>query len=104
SPSGAARTIGTVVVVRKNVFPAGGADAPGFIARLANALHVTTHPSVIRRLLLVSPGDPYDSARVAESERALRAMNVFSRVRVDSTRVDGRLALRVLTTDGWSTK
>src|SRR3989454_241342 len=31
-------------------------------------------------------------------------MNVFSRVRVDSTRVDGRLALRVLTTDGWSTK
>ena len=100
----AAQTIDTVVVVSKNVFPAGEADAPGFIARLANALHVTTGPSVIRRLLLVSPGDPYDSARVAESERALRAMNVFSRVRVDSTRVDGRLALQVQTTDGWSTK
>ena len=98
------QTIDTVVVVSQNVFPAGEADAPGFIARLANALHVRTRPSVIRRLLLVSPGDPYDSARVAESERALRAMNVFSRVRVDSARVDGRLALRVQTTDGWSTK
>ncbi|PYP31077.1 MAG: hypothetical protein DMD47_08055 [Gemmatimonadetes bacterium] len=99
-----AQAIDTVVVVSQNVFPAGEADAPGFIARLANALHIRTRPSVIRRLLLVSPGDPYDSARVAESERALRAMNVFSRVRVDSARVDGRLALLVHTTDGWSTK
>src|SRR3989442_15094841 len=31
-------------------------------------------------------------------------MDGFSRVRVDSARVDGRLALRVQTTDGWSTK
>src|SRR5205807_8224174 len=88
----------------KTVFPAGAAEPPGSTARLGSALQARTRQSVIRRLLLVSPGDPYDSARVAESERALRAMNVFSRVRVDSTRVDGRLALRVQTTDGWSTK
>src|SRR3989441_10371248 len=46
----------------------------------------------------------YDSARAVESERALRALYVFSRVRVDTTRLAGRLAVRAVTTDGWSTK
>src|SRR5947207_1011172 len=78
--------------------------APGFIARLANRLHARTRAGVIRATLLVNPGDRYDSARVAESERALRNLSVFSRVRIDTTRLDGRLALRVATTDGWSTK
>src|SRR5205085_479532 len=77
---------------------------PGFLARLANRLHVPTRTGVIRRTLLLNPGDRYDSARVAESERALRGLHVFSRVRFDTTRLDGRLALRVATTDGWSTK
>src|SRR5204863_6662671 len=76
----------------------------GFIARLANRLHARTRAGVIRGTLLVNPGDRYDSARVAESERALRNLSVFSRVRIDTTRLDGRLALRVQTTDGWSTK
>ncbi len=96
-------TIDTIIVVNRNIFDFTD-DAPGFLARLANRLHVTTRPGVIRRALLVNPGDRYDSARVAESERALRALYVFSRVRIDTTRLDGRLALRVATTDGWSTK
>jgi hypothetical protein len=99
----AAPTIDTIVVVNHNVFDH-LEDAPGFVARLANALHVTTRPSVIRRMLLVNPGERYDSARVAESERALRNLFVFSRVRLDTVRLDDRLALRVATTDGWSTK
>src|SRR5438034_915709 len=66
--------------------------------------HARTRAGVIRSTLLVNPGDRYDSARVAESERALRNLNVFSRVRIDTTRLDGRLALRIATTDGWSTK
>src|SRR2546422_1544595 len=96
-------TIDTIVVVNHNIFDLSD-DAPGFLARLANGLHVTTRAGVIRRTLLVNPGDRYDSARVAESERALRGLYVFSRVRLDSTRVAGRLALRVETFDGWSTK
>ncbi len=98
-----APTIDTIIVVSRNVFDFSD-DAPGFLARLANRLHVTTRPGVVRRALLVNPGDRYDSARVAESERALRNLHVFSRVRIDTTRLDGRLALRVATTDGWSTK
>ncbi|OLB15302.1 MAG: hypothetical protein AUH07_03080 [Gemmatimonadetes bacterium 13_2_20CM_70_9] len=98
-----AQTIDTIIVVNRNVFNLAD-DAPGFLAHAANALHVTTRAGVIRRALLVNPGDRYDSARVAESERALRSLYVFSRVRMDTTRLDGRLALRVATTDGWSTK
>src|SRR2546430_3024784 len=98
-----AQTIDTIVVVNHNIFDLEG-DAPGFLARLANRLHVTTRAGVIRRTLLVNPGDRYDSARVAESERALRSLYVFSRVRLDTTRIAGRLALRVTTSDGWSTK
>src|SRR5438477_1027688 len=98
-----AQTIDTIVVVNHNIFDLSN-DAPGLLARLANALHVTTRAGVIRRTLLVNPGDRYDSARVAESERALRSLFVFSRVRLDTTRIAGRLALRVTTSDGWSTK
>ena len=96
--------IDTIIVVNRNVFDLQAADAPPFIARLANRLHARTRAGVIHSTLLVNPGDRYDSARVAESERALRNLNVFSRVRIDTTRLDGRLALRIATTDGWSTK
>ncbi|HEX4601209.1 MAG TPA: POTRA domain-containing protein [Gemmatimonadales bacterium] len=98
-----AATLDTIIVLNHSVFDPAD-HAPGFVARLANALHVTTRASVIRRVLLVNPGDRYDSARVAESERALRLLGVFSRVRIDTTRVHGRLALQVATTDGWSTQ
>src|SRR2546429_1706025 len=97
-------TIDTIIIVNRNVFDLQEADAPGFIARLANRLHARTRAGVIRGTLLVNRGDRYDSARVAESERALRNLSVFSRVRIDTTRLDDRLALRVATTDGWSTK
>jgi hypothetical protein len=73
-------------------------------ARVANALHIQTRPHIIRRELLFSPGEPYDSARVAESERNLRALGIFRRVQIDSVRTDTGLVMRVVTKDGWSTK
>ena len=97
-----AQTVDTIVVDNHNVFDAG--DGPGFVAHLANALHVTTRAAVIRRTLLLDAGDRYDSAQATESERALRALSIFRQVKIDTTRLDGRLALRVFTADGWSTK
>ena len=101
----APQTVDTVIIDNRNIFEHAN-DGPGFIARLANALHVRTRASVIRRSLLVAPGQLYDSARVAESERALRALGVFRFVRVDTARIGagGPLALRVRTADGWSSK
>jgi hypothetical protein len=94
-------TIDTVVVVSRNVFDPGG--TPQFLVRLGNSLHITTRPAVIRRLLLVGAGAPFDSARLADGERALRALGVFRSVRLDTLRLGDRLALRVETADGWST-
>jgi hypothetical protein len=100
-----AQTIDTVVVHNTNIFPDELAEELGFVAKAANALHIRTRAAVIRRTILVGPGDAYDSARVAESERALRALGVFRFVAIDTARRDaGPLALRVVTADGWSTK
>jgi hypothetical protein len=75
-----------------------------WFARLANSLHIRTQPAVIRRELLFRPGQPYDSASIAESERNLRAMGIFRRVQIDSVRTPTGLMLRVVTKDGWSTQ
>lgn len=97
-------TVDTILVYNGNIFDPEQVELFGFSAKLVNALHITTRASVIRRTLLIEPGDPYDSARVAESERALRALSVFRFVAVDTARVRDRLALLVATADGWSTK
>lgn len=95
-------TIDTIVIFSRNVFDPPG-DTPPLMARLGNALHVTTQPAVIRRLILIEVGAPLDSARLVESARALRQLGVFRAVRFDTVRVGDRLALRVETADGWST-
>ncbi len=95
-------TIDTVIVVTRNVFDPPG-NTPRFVARLGNALHITTQPGIVRRLLLVDAGTRLDSARLVESERALRDVGVFRSVLLDTVRVGDRLALRVQTADGWST-
>ncbi len=101
-----APTIDTVVIINRNIFDPGdptiGPLTP--FANAANALHVRTHASVIRRMLFLNQGEPYDSARALESERALRGLNVFRQVSIDTAHVAGRMALRVVTADGWSTK
>src|SRR2546430_15039764 len=83
-----AQTIDTIVVVNHSIFDS-ESDAPGLLARLANRLHVTTRAGVIRRTLLVNPGDRYDSARGAESERAWRAVCVLSSVRLGHSSLAG---------------
>jgi len=102
SAARAQATIDTVIVVTRNVFDPPG-DTPRFVARLGNALHITTQPGIVRRLLLVDAGTRLDSARLVESERALREVGVFRSVRLDTLRVGDRLGLRVETADGWST-
>ena len=94
--------IDTVIVVNHNIF-APTDQAPGFLEGFINALHRTTRANVIRRTILLEPGMRYDSAQVVESERLLRDLGVFREVKFDTLRVNGKLALRVTTGDGWST-
>jgi hypothetical protein len=95
--------IDTVVIVRRNVF-GDDADDPNFFLEFLNGLHITTRPYVIEREILLEPGAAYDSVRAEESERNLRRLGLFQEVRVDTGRVDDRLALIVRTRDSWSIK
>src|SRR3954468_1389112 len=101
----AQQTIDTIIIVNGNVFDHEDA-APDWVAHLANGLHIPTRQWVIRRRLLLNRGDPFDPARVEESERSLRTLGVFRSVRLDTMRAEpgGKLALRAVTTDGWSTQ
>jgi hypothetical protein len=67
-----------------------------------NVLHVTTFEDVVRRELLFDVDDPFD-ARMEDSARALRAMFVFSLVRiVPVARADGAVGVLVFVRDLWS--
>jgi hypothetical protein len=96
------QTVDTIVVAAHNIFDR-EQQAPHIVTTLGNALHITTRPWVVRQALLFSQGDTYDSARVVESERALRRLGIFREVRLDTSHVGGRLATTVTTDDGWTT-
>ena len=101
--TGSQPVIDTIVVVRNDVFNPEQAQSSAFF-RVMNKLHITTHEWVIRKELLFRQGQPYDSARVEESERILRSRQIFRELSIDTTRLDGRFAVVVRTQDGWSTK
>lgn len=101
SRPGETPTIRAVVLERNPVFDSTEARFWGF--RLLNALHAETKPSVIRRELLFAPGERYDTARVHESERNLRALGIFRDVSLDTVRTDSGLVVRVRTQDAWTT-
>lgn len=96
------RTIRAVTIQRNDIFDP--AESTSWFTRLANSLHITTREGIVRRELLLHPGEPYDSARAAETARNLRALGVFRQVQVDSARSDSGLVLQVTTRDGWSTR
>jgi hypothetical protein len=94
-------SIRAIQVIRRDVFDP---HEKGWLARVANALHIETRAATVRRELLFGVGQPYDSARVAESERNLRALGVFRRVQIDSVHTDSGVVMKVVTRDGWSTR
>ncbi len=90
-----------IALDRRNIFDDGDRS---WITRIVNRLHIRTQASVIRRELLFRTGEPYDSARVAETARNLRRFGVFRDVSIDSVRTDSGLTVSVTTRDGWSTR
>ena len=71
-----------VEIVRYDIFAP--SEASNFAARAANGLHFTTRAGVVRRELLFRAGEPYDSARVAETARNLRFLSIFRAVTIDT--------------------
>ncbi|HVO08201.1 MAG TPA: hypothetical protein VMT83_15520, partial [Burkholderiaceae bacterium] len=64
--------IGEIRVVTANVFDTNDPQENNSFFRLANALHIQTRESVIRRALLFKPGDTVSVRVIEETERLLR--------------------------------
>lgn len=97
-----APVIDSIVIVNNDVFDPDEARSSAFF-RIANALHFTTRPYVIRRELLFNVGDRYDSARVEESLRNLRTLGIFRDVVADTVHHGDSVIVYVRTGDGWTT-
>lgn len=75
-----------------------------FLARAADAIHGLTRPEVIRRELLFSEGETLDPAKLAETERNLRALGLFRSVKIRVEPVGDEVDVIVQTRDGWTTQ
>jgi len=75
-----------------------------FMRRSMNGLHANTRHYVVRRELLFKSGEPFNPARLAETERNLRALGYLNNVRVTAvdTTSDGRVNIRVATRETWT--
>lgn len=100
--------IGRVLIDNTSIF---NADDPELDSRLrwayraANALHVRTRESVLRRELLFEEGECLDPFLLAETARLLRGYNFLNRAEIDTTRLpDGDVQVLVATQDDWSTR
>jgi len=77
--------------------------AKGRFYRAADALHIETRDSVIRKFLLFREGDVYRPERLAETERALRALHFLKSASVTASEPhDGVVDVTVTTQDAWS--
>ncbi len=71
----------------------------------ANALHIRTKEHIIRRELLVKPGERAYPDVLEESERVLRALDFIKDARIRSVDVgNGKVDLYVETGDTWTTQ
>ncbi|NTX57671.1 BamA/TamA family outer membrane protein [Myxococcus sp. CA039A] len=69
-----------------------------------NIFHIRTREEVVRREVLLPPGQPYSTRLADETARNLRGLRLFSVVRVVPVKgkVPGTVALLVVTKDIWS--
>ncbi len=97
TPSG--KIVGAIHVVNLDVF----GKAEGFL-RLVNFLHVTTKEDVIKREVLLRPGDLWDFDIARETKRKIRDPLFTSLVVIAPVRSakEGQVDLLVVTRDIWS--
>ena len=98
--------IGRIDVIRHEIFD----EQPHGLSwpfRLASRLHVLTREKVIRRELLLGPGDCLDDEALAQTERNLRRLGFLRDARVETRPEEsagqGTVDVRVSSFDTWST-
>jgi hypothetical protein len=97
------QTISDIVVLTQPPYAGGVLGRLAFVARTTRALHATTRSMVIRRFLLLQPGEPCDELRRAESERILRAQPYLVDARITAyDNNEGGVRIEVETRDEFS--
>lgn len=99
----AGAVIGEIRITPRDVFDLDDPAEDNWLFRAANALHVQTRPSTIRRQLLFRSGEPVSARVIAETERLLRG-NAYlyqADIRPIAYR-DGVVDLEVVTRDSWT--
>ena len=104
APDAAVVHIGKIQIESNDVFSPEEA-AKGWFYRAANSIHITTRESFLRKQLLFSEGDLLDIARLAETERNLRALPFIKSASVTASAPhDGVSDVLVVTQDSWTTE
>ena len=99
----AGATIGEIRIVNMNIFDPDNPKENKLLFRWANALHIQTRVSVIRRALLFKSGDKILASRVDETERVLRKTSFLYDVNIRPIAyTDGVVDIEVLTRDTWT--
>jgi outer membrane protein assembly factor BamA len=95
--------IGEIEIDVRDIFNEADRRENAGLYRLADHLHVTTKPSVVRAQLLFKTGDAYLARKLAETERNLRLLTYFYDARVVPVRFkDGKVDIKVTTKDVWT--
>jgi hypothetical protein len=105
TPDTDCKRIGSINVVRLDVFDTRIPEEDKALFRLANALHIQTRESTLKQVLLFKTGDAYDRRLLRESERVLRSTGYLRDATIQAVScVDGDAVIEVVTQDVWTLK
>ena len=95
--------VGRITIEANPIYTPAEVSHGSFYQRV-NLLHVQTRAAFIRRFLLFQEGDPYDPARLVETERNLRLFDFLKSASVAAGPPhDGMVDVTVATQDAWTT-
>lgn len=95
--------IGEIRITTQDVFDLDDPAENNWLFRSANALHVQTRPSTIRRQLLFASGERLSARVIAETERLLRGNSFLYQADIRPIAyADGVVDLEVVTRDTWT--
>ncbi|MBC7984952.1 MAG: BamA/TamA family outer membrane protein [Candidatus Obscuribacterales bacterium] len=97
--------VGAIDIQISNVFATELPEEDRALFRLANQLHITTRPDIIRQQLLLKSGASFSLRLLQESERILRSNRYLNDAEIVPVRYqDGVVDLQVRTRDVWTFK